>query len=79
MVCTQSSPLIWSPGVRSTRLYGQFWGGPNRKTLILISNPDIRSARLYGQFLLNKTLTVQAGSTVQGGPSGHRIQFVFIK
>ena len=28
------------------------------------SNPDIRSARLYGQFSLDKTLTLQAGSTV---------------
>ena len=60
----QSSPLIWSTDVRSTRLYGQFLAGPNHRTLILISNPDIRSARLYGQFSLDKTLTLQAGSTV---------------
>ena len=60
----QSSPLVWSTGVRSTRLYGQLLAGPNHRTLILISNPDIRSARLYGQFSLDKTLTLQAGSTV---------------
>ena len=60
----QSSPLIRSTDVRSTRLYGQFLAGPNHRTLILISNPDIRSARLYGQFSLDKTLTLQAGSTV---------------
>ena len=60
----QLSPLIWSTDVRSTRLYGQFLAGPNHRTLILISNPDIRSARLYGQFSLDKTLTLQAGSTV---------------
>ena len=47
----QSSPLIWSTDVRSTRLYGQFLAGPNHRTLVVISNPDIRSARLYGQFL----------------------------
>ena len=61
----QSSPLVWSTDVRSTRLYGQFFTGPNHRILILISNPDIRSARLYGQFSLDKTLTLQAGSTVQ--------------
>ena len=60
----QSSPLIWSTDVRSTRLYGQLLAGPNHRTLTLISNPDIRSARLYGQFLLDKTLTLQPGSTV---------------
>ena len=60
----QSSPLIWSTDVRSTRLYGQFLAGPNHRTLILISNTDIRSARLYGQFSLDKMLTLQAGSTV---------------
>ena len=60
----QWSPLVWSTDVRSTRLYGQFLTGPNHRTLILISNPDIRSARLYGQFSLDKTLTLQAGSTV---------------
>ena len=32
----QSSPLIWSTDVRSTRLYGQFLAGPNHRTLILI-------------------------------------------
>ena len=26
---------------------------------------DVRSARLYGQFSLDKTLTLQAGATVQ--------------
>ena len=31
---------------------------------VVISNPDIRSARLYGQFSLEKTWTLQAGSTV---------------
>ena len=60
----QSSPLLWSTDVRSTRLYGQFLAGPNHRTLILIGIPDIRSARLYGQFSLDKTLTLQAGSTV---------------
>ena len=25
----QSSLLIWSTDIRSTRLYGQFWAGPN--------------------------------------------------
>ena len=60
----QSSPLIWSTDVRSSRLYGQFLAGPNHRTLILISNSDIRSARLYGRFSLDKTLTLQAGSTV---------------
>ena len=28
-------------------------------------NPDVRSARLYGQFSLDKTLTLQAGSSEQ--------------
>ena len=42
----------------------QFLTGPNQRTLLLIINPDIRSARMYGQFLLDKTLTLQAGSTV---------------
>ena len=65
MLQVQSSPLIWSTNVRSTRLYGQFLAGPNHRTLILISNPDIRSARLYGKFSLDKTLTSQAGSTVR--------------
>ena len=60
----QSSPLIWSTDVRSTRFYGQFLASPNLRNLILISNPDIRSARLYGQFSLDKTWTLQAGSTV---------------
>ena len=64
MLQVQSSPLIWSTNVRSTRLYGQFLAGPNHRTLILISNPDIRSTRLYGQFSLDKKLTLQAGSTV---------------
>ena len=32
--------------------------------LILASNPDIRSARSYGQFSLDKTRTLQAGSSV---------------
>ena len=64
----QSSPLIWSTDVRSTRLYGQFMAGPNHGTHILISNPDIWSARLYGQFSLDKILTLQAGSTVQYRP-----------
>ena len=32
--------------------------------LILANNPDIRSARLYGQFSLDKTWTLQAGSSV---------------
>ena len=45
-------------------LYGQFLTGPNYRILILISSPDVRSARLYGQFSLDKTLTLQAGSTV---------------
>ena len=31
--------------------------------ILLISNLDIRSALLYGQFSLDKTLTLQAGST----------------
>ena len=52
-LAVQSSPLIWSTDVRSIRLYGQFFAGPNHRTLILISNPDIRSARLYGQFSLD--------------------------
>ena len=59
--CTvQSSPLIWSTDV----LYGQFLASLNHITFILISNPDIRSARFYGQFSSDKTLTLQAGSTV---------------
>ena len=62
----QTSPLVWSTYVRSTRLYGQFWAGANHRTLILISNPDVRSGHLYGQLSLDKTLTLQAGSTVLG-------------
>ena len=65
LLVIQSSPLIWSTDVRSTRLYGHFLAGPNHPTRILNINPDIRSARLYGQFSLDKTLTLQAGSTVQ--------------
>ena len=30
-------------------------------------NPDVRTAHLYGQFSLDKTQTLQAGATVQGG------------
>ena len=45
-------------------MYGQFLTGPNLRNLIVISNPDIRSARLYGLFSLDKTLTLQAGSSV---------------
>ena len=86
----QSSPIIWSTDIRSTRLFNKFLAGPNHRTLILISNPVIRSARLYGQFLAgpnhrtliliinlvirsarlygqfswDKTLTLEAGSTV---------------
>ena len=63
-IIVQSSPLVWSTDVRSTRLYGQLVAGPNHRTLTLTSNPDIRSARLYGQFSLDKALTLQAGSTV---------------
>ena len=33
---------------------------------ILASNPDVRSARFYGQFSLDKTWTLQAGSSVLG-------------
>ena len=36
LLLIQSSPLIWSTDVRSTRLYGQFLTGPNHQTLILI-------------------------------------------
>ena len=60
----QSSPLVWSTDVRSIRLYGQFLIGPNHRIILLISNPNIRSARLYGQFSLDKTWTLQAGSSV---------------
>ena len=70
MKLVQWSPLVRAMDVRSTRLYGQFLTGPNHRTLILISNADIRSACLHGQFLLDKTLTLQAGSTVQGDQSG---------
>ena len=46
LIALQSSPVIWSTDVRSSRLYGQFLTGSNHRTLILISNPDIRSACL---------------------------------
>ena len=48
-------------------MYGQLLAGPNHRTLTLIINPDIRSDRLYGQFSLDKTVTLQAGSTVLKG------------
>ena len=64
MVVVQLRSLVRSTDVWSTCLHGKFLAGPNIITLIVISNPDIRSARLYGQFSLDKTLTLQAGSTV---------------
>jgi len=35
---------------------------------------DVRSARLYGQFSLDKTLTLQAGSTVLIGLKFNNVQ-----
>ena len=59
-----SIPLVRSTDIRSFRMQGQFLAGPNL-ILILASNPDIRSARFYGQFSLDKTWTLQAGSSVR--------------
>ena len=72
----QSSPLLWSTDARLTRLYGQFLTGLNHRSGILISNPDMKSARLNGQFSLDKTLTLQAGSTVSTSQCYSMIQIV---
>ena len=40
------------------------FGWSQSEILILASNPDIRSACMYGQFSLDKTWTLQAGSSV---------------
>ena len=41
-------------------------GWPQSKSAKEGFSPDVRSARLYGQFSLDKTLTLQAGTTVYG-------------
>ena len=48
----QSSPLVWSTDVRSTRLYGQFLAGPERNGHLFSEKAPfkVRKTRLYGQF-----------------------------
>ena len=49
----QSRPLVWSTDVRSTRLYGQFFVGPEQNGLFVIKKArlKVKKARLYGQNL----------------------------
>ena len=53
-----SSPLVWYTDIRS------IFGWSESEIIKLGSNPDIWSACIYGQFSLDKTWTLQAGSSV---------------
>ena len=57
----QSSPLIWSTDVRSTRLYGQFLAGPNIITLMVISNPDIKVSPLVWAIFIGQNADLTSG------------------
>ena len=52
VILLQSSPLVWSTDVRSTRLYGQSLAGPERNGHLFSEKAPfkVRKTRLYGQF-----------------------------
>ena len=53
VILLQSSPLVWSTDVRSTRLYGQSLVGPEQNGLFISVKErlKVKNARLYGQNL----------------------------
>ena len=54
----QSRPLVWSTDIRSTRLYGQFFAGPERIWHFVSERArlKVKNARLYGQNLGQKLI-----------------------